>query len=64
MRPMPEIAKWLQNVDFRRALSLGIDRDSINEIIFFGIGVPGSAVVAETSPFNPGPEFRELVVNL
>jgi peptide/nickel transport system substrate-binding protein len=56
----PEIAQWLQNVDFRRALSLGVDRDSINEIIFLGIGVPGSAVVAETSPFNPGAEYREL----
>jgi peptide/nickel transport system substrate-binding protein len=56
----PEVGKWLKNVDFRRALSLGIDRDSINEIIFLGIGVPGSAVVAETSPFNPGPEYRQL----
>src|SRR5690606_28956133 len=56
----PEVAKWLKNVDFRRALSLGIDRASINEIIFLGIGVEGSAVVAESSPFNPGPEYREL----
>ncbi len=55
-----EIAKWLQNVDFRRALSLGIDRDSINEVIFLGIGKPGSAVVAESSPFSPGPEYRQL----
>lgn len=55
-----EIAKWLQNADFRRALSLGIDRDSINEVIFLGIGKPGSAVVAESSPFNPGPEYRQL----
>ena len=55
-----EIAKWLQNVDFRRALSMGIDRDSINEVIFLGIGKPGSAVVAESSPFNPGPEYRQL----
>lgn len=55
-----EIAKWLQNVDFRRALSMGIDRDSINEVIFLGIGKPGSAVVAESSPFSPGPEYRDL----
>lgn len=56
----PEIGKWLKNVDFRRALSLAVDRDSINEIVFLGIGVPGSAVVAESSVFNPGPEYRTL----
>src|SRR5499426_4570088 len=27
----PEIAKWMNTTDFRRALSLGIDRDQINE---------------------------------
>ena len=36
----PEIAKWLQNADFRRALSLGIERDQINEGLFLGLGVP------------------------
>lgn len=56
----PEIAKLLHTTDFRRALSLAINRNKINEIIFLGIGKPGSAVVAESSPFNPGPEYREL----
>lgn len=56
----PEIAKWLHTTDFRRALSLAINRNKINEIIFLGIGTPGSAVVAESSPFNPGPEYRTL----
>jgi peptide/nickel transport system substrate-binding protein len=56
----PEIGQWLRNVDFRRALSLAVDRDAINEILFLGIGTPGSAVVAESSPFNPGPEYRSL----
>ncbi len=55
-----EIGKWLRNADFRRALSLAVDRDAINEVIFLGIGVPGSAVVAETSVYNPGPEYRQL----
>jgi peptide/nickel transport system substrate-binding protein len=56
----PVIGDLIRNVDFRRALSLGVDRESINEIIFLGIGKPGSAVVAETSPFNPGAEYRDL----
>ncbi|MCB0183247.1 MAG: hypothetical protein KDE31_03235, partial [Caldilineaceae bacterium] len=55
-----EIAKWIMNKDFRRALSLAIDRHAINEVVFLGIGTEGSAVVAESSPFNPGPEYRTL----
>ncbi|MEZ4833326.1 MAG: ABC transporter substrate-binding protein [Caldilineaceae bacterium] len=55
-----EISSWIKNADFRRALSLAVDRNKINEIIFLGIGVPGSAVVAESSVFNPGPEYRDL----
>jgi peptide/nickel transport system substrate-binding protein len=56
----PEIASWLANTDFRRALSLGIDREQLNETFWLGLGVPGSAVVSETSRYNPGPEYRQL----
>ncbi len=56
----PEIAKWLQNRDFRIALSLGIDRDQLNETFWLGVGVPGSQVLVESSPYNPGPEYRTL----
>jgi ABC-type transport system substrate-binding protein len=55
----PEIAQWLTNTDFRRALSLGIDRDQLNETFWLGMGVPGSAVVADVSRYNPGPEHRQ-----
>jgi peptide/nickel transport system substrate-binding protein len=55
----PEIAKWLTNADFRRALSLGIDRDQLNETFWLGLATPGSVVPAETSPYNPGPEWRK-----
>jgi peptide/nickel transport system substrate-binding protein len=37
----PEIAKWLTNADFRRALSMGIDRDQMNEAFWLGVGTPG-----------------------
>jgi peptide/nickel transport system substrate-binding protein len=55
----PEVAKWLQNRDFRRALSMGIDRDQLNETFWLGIGVPGSIAPSETVPYSPGPEWRK-----
>ena len=54
----PEIAKWLTNRDVRRALSMGIDRDQLNEAFWLGTGTPGSPVVDETHPHSPGPEYR------
>ncbi len=56
----PEVAKWLRNVDFRRALSLGIDRDQINEAYFLGLGTPGSPAPDESLPHSPGPQYRSL----
>jgi peptide/nickel transport system substrate-binding protein len=55
-----EVAKWLTNADFRRALSLGIDRDQLNEAFWLGLGVPGSHAPFDESPYSPGPEFRTL----
>jgi len=55
-----EIAKWLTNPDFRRALSVGIDRDQLNETFWLGLGTPGSVVCTEESPYNPGREYRKL----
>jgi len=56
----PEVAKWLQNKDFRHAISLGIDREQMNETFWLGLGTPGSAVPSESLPYNPGPEYRKL----
>jgi peptide/nickel transport system substrate-binding protein len=53
----PEIAKWIGNVDFRRALSMGIDRDELNQIFWLGIGTPRTVVPADDNPYNPGPEY-------
>ncbi|MDA8870990.1 ABC transporter substrate-binding protein, partial [Rhizobiaceae bacterium] len=39
-----------QNVDVRRALSLGIDRNEINEAIFFGLGRTDANSVLPSSP--------------
>jgi peptide/nickel transport system substrate-binding protein len=55
-----EIGRWLGTADFRRALSLGIDRDQLNETYWLGLGVPGSAVVPENNKYSPGSEYRQL----
>ena len=54
----PEIGKWMGSRDFRRALSMGIDRDQLNETFWLGMGTPGSAVVPDDNPYSPGPEWR------
>jgi peptide/nickel transport system substrate-binding protein len=56
----PVIGDLMRNVDFRRALSLGIDRDQLNEAFWLGLGTPGSMVPVETNKYNPGPEYRTL----
>jgi peptide/nickel transport system substrate-binding protein len=60
----PEIAKWFNTTDFRRALSLGIDRDQINETFWLGTGTPGSVVPVDTNKYNPGPQYRKLWATL
>jgi len=43
-----------RDVRFRRALSLGIDREEINQIIYFGLAIPGNNTVLPESPlFKP-----------
>jgi len=55
----PEISKWIQNADFRRAIGLGLDRDQINEVFWLGTGTGGSVAPAEANKYNPGPEYRK-----
>jgi peptide/nickel transport system substrate-binding protein len=57
-REDPEIGKWLASADFRRALSLGIDRDQLNQVFWLGLGTPGSVIPASTVPESPGEEWR------
>ena len=60
----PEVARWFNTTDFRRALSLGIDRDQINETFWLGTGTPGSVVPVDTNKYNPGPQYRKLWATL
>ena len=52
-----EVQKWIRNVEFRRALSLGIDRDQINEAYFLGLGVGGSVMCSPDLPSTAGEEY-------
>jgi peptide/nickel transport system substrate-binding protein len=54
----PEVAKWMGNVEFRRALALGIERDEMNEIFWLGIGEPRSIIPSDDNPYHPGPEYN------
>jgi peptide/nickel transport system substrate-binding protein len=53
----PEIAKWFHNRDFRRALSIAINRDQINEMFWLGTSAPRSVVPVESNPYFPGSEY-------
>ena len=55
----PEVSKWLNDKDFRIAMSLGIQRDQLNEALWLGMGTPGSYIIGEDSPYSPGPEYRK-----
>jgi peptide/nickel transport system substrate-binding protein len=54
----PEIGELIRNVDFRRALSLGVDRDQINEAFFLGTGTPTAVAAAPGSIYDSGAEWR------
>ena len=42
----------------KRALSLGIDRDQLNQTFWLGLGTPGSGAPAAGTPYDPGDEWR------
>ena len=54
-----EIQSFLQNVEFRRALSMGIERDQINEVFFLGIGQTSGLCQGYADPDNPGKYIGE-----
>ena len=35
-----ELGRWFRTKEFREALSLSIDRDQINQLVYLGIGTP------------------------
>jgi peptide/nickel transport system substrate-binding protein len=53
-----EIGDLFRTTDFRRALSMGLDRDAINETFFLGTSVPGAPCPAKENPYYPGDDYR------
>ena len=53
-----EIGDLFRTTDFRRALSMGLDRDAINETFFLGTSVPGAPCPAKENPYYPGDEYK------
>ncbi len=60
----PEIAKWLRNKQFRQALSMGMDRDQLNEAFWLGVGTPGSVAPAPDTVYSPGAEWNQKYAKL
>ena len=54
--PNKKLRAIFQDVRFRRALSLAIDRDEVNEIAYYGQAVPRQLTVVESSRYFE-PEF-------
>jgi peptide/nickel transport system substrate-binding protein len=52
-----------RDVRFRRALSLAVDRREINEVLYYGLAVPGANTVLPGSPLYK-PEYREAWAKL
>lgn len=49
--PDPAVREILTDVRFRRALSLAVNRDEVNDIIYFGQAVPRQMMALPTSKF-------------
>jgi peptide/nickel transport system substrate-binding protein len=60
----PVLGELYRNVDFRRALSLAIDRDHVNETFFLGTAIPSSTAPSSDNKYSPGDEWRTMWATL
>ena len=59
----PEIGKWIRTADFRKALSLGINRDQINEVMFHGLGTIQAWIPHPETPYYPGSQWASVDIS-
>lgn len=50
--------KIMRNVDFRRAFSMAINRDEINEVLYSGLLDPSAGVFSKYSPYHVEETYR------
>lgn len=55
-----EIGRWIRTKNFRVALSLAIDRGTINEVAYLGRGLPENSIVQASSPYRRNLETLDL----
>jgi len=53
----PEMGRLVRTLDFRRAISLAIDRQAINEVAFAGLATVQQKVPHPSIAYYPGPEW-------
>jgi len=46
-----KLARYIREIDFRRALSLSVNRDEMNDTLFYGLGETSGTVVSPNSVF-------------
>ena len=59
----PYIGQLIRTGDFRKALSLAIDRKAINEVVYLGIGTVQNYAPHAVTPYYPGPEVASLNIH-
>ncbi len=59
-----EIKKWLNNFEFRKAMSLAVDRNKINEVMFLGQGDISQPIFSKGHPFYPGDDYAKKYTEL
>ena len=58
-----EIGKWIRTADFRKALSLGINREQINEVMFHGLGTIQAWIPHPETPYYPGAQWASVDIS-
>ena len=53
-----ELSKWLKSLEVRQAISLGADRDELNETIFLGVATPKAGLPFSYIPYYPGEQWE------